>query len=67
MDQINEKDIFTSYWKSCENRDKLDLYGVAKLKKLACKKKIKNYVLLKRDELLRELEPLVEEKDLPIK
>jgi hypothetical protein len=66
MEDYDGNSAFQHVWNSGTS-GKLFLYSVPKLRKLACKKKVKNYVLMKRDELITELEPIVEETDFPIK
>lgn len=57
-----EKEIFNN--KTAQ--EKLEYYGIIKLKKLAKKKEIKNYSKYNKNELLIELKKIVNDNDLPI-
>ena len=58
---------FINIWKTTTPQEKLNLYGIAKLKILAKNKKIKGYSDYKKNELINILLPLVNENDFPIK
>jgi hypothetical protein len=62
-----KKDEFNNKWKNATPQQKLDLYGIEKLKILAKNKKIKGYSKYKKHELINILLLLVNENDFPIK
>ena len=62
-----ENDKFNSNWKKSTPEQKLEFYGIKKLKILAKNKKIKGFSKYKKNELIDILIPLVTENDFPIK
>lgn len=66
-DQCIKKTEFNNKWKTTMPQEKLNLYGIEKLKILAKNKKIKGYSTYKKHELINILSSLVNENDFPIK
>ena len=64
---IQNKDKFNNKWYSSTPHEKLNLYGIIKLKILAKNKNIKGYSKYTKKELVEQLIPLVNENDFPIK
>lgn len=62
-----DKQRFDEMWKTSTPVDKLEVYGILKLRILAKQKNIKGLSRLKKDELISVLSPLVKESDFPIK
>ena len=62
-----EKEKFNNNWKKSTPANKLNMYGIKKLKILAKNKEIKSFQNIKKMELINILGPLVNEKDFPIK
>jgi len=58
---------FKKKWNTSEPHEKLNFYGIQKLKILAKQKEIKGYSKYKKPELIKVLRPLVNENDFPIK
>jgi len=65
-DKKNKED-FNIKWKLSTSQEKLQLYGIVKLKTLAKNKNIKGYSKYTKKELIEQLSSLVNEKDFPIK
>lgn len=63
----DKKIEFINKWKTTTPQEKLYLYGIVKLQILAKNKKIKEYSIYKKHELINILSPLVNENDFPIK
>lgn len=61
------KEEFNNKWKSSTPQEKLQLYGITKLKILANKKDLKGFSKYKKEELINILSPLVIESDFPVK
>ena len=57
---------FNDTWKTTTPQEKLDLYGIVKLKILAKNKNVKGYSKYTKRELINTLSPLVNENDFPI-
>ena len=66
-EKCKEKIKFNNKWKTATPQEKLYMYGIIKLKKLAKTKNLKGYSKYKKDELINKLKPLVNERDFPIK
>jgi len=64
---ILEKNIFTNKWNLSTPFEKLNMYGIIKLKKLAKNKNIKGYSKYNKNELIEKLKILVNDNDFPIK
>jgi hypothetical protein len=62
-----KKTEFNNKWKTTTPQEKLNLYGIEKLKVLAKNKKLKGYSKYKKNELINILSSLVNETDFPIK
>lgn len=62
-----EKKEFNYVWKTTTPQEKLELYGIEKLRILAKNKKFKGYTKYKKHELIILLLPMVNESDFPIK
>ena len=62
----DKKNNFNNAWKTSSPQEKLNLYGIEKLKILAKNKNI-GISKYKKQELINILSPLVNEKDFPIK
>jgi len=62
-----KKHEFNNKWKNTTPQEKLQLYGIEKLKILAKYKKINRFSKYKKQELINILSPLVNENDFPIK
>lgn len=58
---------FSSKWKLSTPQEKLELYGIQKLKLLAKKKNIKGFSKLCKDDLIISLSNVVDNNDFPIK
>lgn len=63
---ICENCNFKNMWKKSTPEDKLNFYGIIKLKKLAKNKHIKGYSKYSKNELIDKLKPLVNGTDFPI-
>ena len=61
-----EKNKFSNNWKSSTPKEKLNFYGIEKLKILAKYKNIKGYSKHKKNELIKILSDLVNNDDFPI-
>ena len=59
-------EVFFEKWKNFSNYEKLNCYGMFKLKYLARKKKI-NFENLNKDDLINKLKDKIKDNDLPIK
>jgi hypothetical protein len=66
-DDCCKKHEFSNKWKNTTPQEKLQLYGIEKLKILAKIKKVKGCSKYKKHELIHILSPLVNEHDFPIK
>ena len=62
-----KKHEFNNKWQNTTPCEKLDVYGIVKLKILAKNKKIKGYSKYTKRALINILTPLVNENDFPIK
>jgi hypothetical protein len=60
------KDSFSSKWKDMSMEEKLNKYGIAKLKILAKRKQLVGYSTLKKGDLISSLKEVVSDKDFPI-
>jgi hypothetical protein len=58
---------FSINWKKSSPAEKLNFYGIGKLKLLAEMKKIKDFEKYNKQEIIDILSPLVSEKDFPIR
>ena len=58
---------FIDKWKNTTPKEKLNLYGIEKLKILAKQKEIKGYSKYRKHDLICILSPLVSENDFPIR
>ena len=63
IDKIN----FKAKWRISSPQEKLECYGVAKLRLLARYKKLKGRSKMDKDKLFKALSPLVCEDDFPIR
>ena len=61
------KEEFNKKWKTLSIKDKLELYGIKKLRLLAKKKNIKGYSKHNKNDLIKILFPYVGDNDFPIK
>ena len=66
-EKCKEKIDFNNKWKTATLQEKLNMYGIKKLKILAKNKNLKGYSKYTKAELINRLEPLVNESDFPIK
>lgn len=66
-EKYKEKIEFNNKWKTTTPQEKLNMYGIIKLKILAKNKNLKGYSKYKKGELINRLKPLVNERDFPIK
>lgn len=62
-----EKQGFNRLWKTKTPQEKLEFYGMTKLKVLAKIKNVQGYSKYKKHELITSLSPLVTDDDFPIK
>lgn len=62
-----KKQEFNNNWKKSSLEEKLNFYGIEKLKKLAKNKNIKGFSKLNKQELKEKLCPIINDKDFPIK
>jgi len=65
-DKCNKKE-FNQKWLNMTTEDKLNEYGLTKLKKLAKLKQLKKYSKLNKGELIKLLVSITNNKDFPIK
>ena len=66
-EKCKEKIEFNNKWKTTTPQEKLNMYGIIKLKILAKNKNLKGYSKYTKDELINRLKPLVNGRDFPIK
>jgi hypothetical protein len=62
-----EKNKFNEKWNISNPIEKLNMYGIIKLKKLAKMKNLKGYSKYNKNELIEKLKLLVNDNDFPIK
>jgi uncharacterized protein (DUF2225 family) len=62
-----QKQKFNNIWKNGTIKEKLNCYGLPKLKYLAKNKQMKGYSGMSKDNLIDKLLTIVTDKDLPIK
>jgi hypothetical protein len=65
--KILDKNKFNEKWNISTPIEKLNMYGIIKLKKLAKIKNLKGYSRYNKNELIEKLKLLVNDNDFPIK
>ncbi len=66
--EVKQKKLdFNNRWSSSSAQEKLNFYGIEKLRILAKRKNIKGYSKLKKNELVITLSQMVNKDDFPIK
>jgi hypothetical protein len=66
-EKILEKNKFNEKWNISNPIEKLNMYGIIKLKKIAKMKNLKGYSKYNKNELIEKLKLLVNDNDFPIK